>query len=1290
MVGVQKRKIRWTISLLLVMLYFYGMPAQAQYGGGTGEPNDPFLIYTDEQMNAIGTEPNDWDKHFKLMADIDLSGFTGTDFNIIGYFVDCGSADNKPFTGVFNGNGKKITNFSYTCTDVNSIALFSYVEGKNAQIKHLGLIDPNIDAGKGSGVAPLVDYLSEGIISGCYADGGSVSGNQWVGGLVGSCNGIITNCYATCSVSGNEDVGGLVGSNDSTITNCYSVGAVSGWTSVGGLVGDNVSTDNEVGGGIISCYSSGHVSGNVYVGGLVGSNRPLFLEWSGGRIINSYSVGAVTGTKCVGGLVGRNIISGTIISCYSTGSVSGSEWVGGLVGVGSSLRVSNSFWDIETSGLSESNGGGTGKTTAEMQTSATFLNAGWDFVDETENGIEDIWWILEGQDYPRLWWEKYGGGTGKPNDPYLIYTAEQMNAIGAESNDWDKHFKLMADIDLSGYTGTDFSIIGTDYDNPFIGVLDGHGHTISNFSYISTATEYRVYIGLFGYVGTWGKEAVIKDLGLIEPNIDAGKGNYVGSLVGWLSDGTITGCYVEGGIVSGDWRVGGLVGNNRRGRITNCYSTASVTGRENVGGLVGSNGGSITISYSTSPVCGSGWRVGGLVGNGNPDRVANSFWDTQTSGQATSDGGTGLTTADMQTTSTFLESGWDFVDETENGTEDIWWIIEGQDYPRLKKLPEGPRLWPYLAFCPEPQNGAIDVIRSPVLYWAPANPTMQHDIYLGEGKQAVANATTLSLGIYRGRQPGDVTSYDPGILEWGKTYYWRIDEYNTDEAIGKGHVWSFTTANFIVVDDFESYNDLDPDDPKSNRIWNTWIDGYDIPTNGSLVGYFGWWGWNMIVHSGEQSMPFSYDNSVGYSEATANVDNLEIDRDWTIEGVVVLSLWFRGDSDNVAETLYVALNGTAIVTHDNPNAAQIEEWTEWTIDLQAFADKGVNLANVNSITLGSGNRTNPVAGGSGHMWFDDIRLYRPRHFLAFSPDPRHGAADVIQPVILRWYPAEPTLQHDIYFGEDEQVVANATTESPGIYRGRQAVEMTTYDPGILKLAKTYYWRIDEVNEADPDSPWKGNVWSFTTANFLTVDDFESYNDVDPNDPPLFYVPESARILNVWSDGYYDPTNGSLVGYSVTFWWLLGVPAAHSGNQSMPLFYDNSVGYSEVTANVDNLEIDRDWTIEGAGVLSLWFYGDPDNPPEPMYVALANANGPTAVVYHDDTKATQITTWTEWRIDLQAFANQGVNLTNINTVTIGFGDRNNPQPGGWGKMYFDDIRLYRPVPPELEPESAQKK
>jgi hypothetical protein len=277
---------------------------------------------------------------------------------------------------------------------------------------------------------------------------------------------------------------------------------------------------------------------------------------------------------------------------------------------------------------------------------------------------------------------------------------------------------------------------------------------------------------------------------------------------------------------------------------------------------------------------------------------------------------------------------------------------------------------------PNPANGAVDITQTPILTWTPGVYAASHEVYFGNDQEAVRNADTGSPE-YKGTGDLGSESYESEKLEWNTTYYWRIDEANNvnPDSPWTGNVWSFTTANFLIVDDFESYNDLDPEDPESNRIFNVWLDGYDDPTNGSLVGYDNPpFAEQTIVHSGSQSMPLYYDNSVGYSEATLT---LTYPRDWTEKGVTTLTIWFRGDADNAAETLYVALNDNAIVTNDNPDAAQITTWTEWTIDLQAFADQGVNLANVNTIAIGLGNKNNPIAGGSGTIYIDDIRLYPP-------------------------------------------------------------------------------------------------------------------------------------------------------------------------------------------------------------------------------------------------------------------------------------------------------------------------
>jgi hypothetical protein len=657
------------------------LPELPIFLGGNGEPNDPYLIATADELNSIGYNPRLMDAHFKLIDDIDLSGIN---FFIIGKGVFA-------FSGVFDGNGKKILNFSYNSTDRNSIGLFGSVRGV---IKKLGLINPNVNAGTGNYIGSLAGSCST--IFHCYVLGGNVSGGMYVGGLVGggaSYYTTISNCYAEgTSVSGGEYVGGLTGKSYATITNCYSINNVSGDSRVGGLAGMTQ-------GLILNCYSAGIVTGTTNTGGLIGNNRGI---------------------------------------------------------------VRGSYWDIETSGQSSS-AGGTGKTTQEMQRANTFV--GW--------GYDHSWMIDDGADYPKLAWQNmsgetipnpsYGGGSGTEEDPYLIYTAEQFNWISLVPGDWDKIFKMMADIDFNELIGTNYSTIGyysIPHIKPFSGVFDGNGHTISNFSYNS---EYIDCLGLFSIVD--GENAQIKNLGLIAPDINADT-QRTGAIVGWMKRGYIIGCYVIDGNITGDFVVGGFVGSNsgtitdsyalstisgirfvggfsgintgtisncyanssvlcpvvssgwsgfgglvgqndglvtncyvigdvsatrgyiggligrNHNSITNCYAIGNVSGEGDVGGLLGLNSGLITNCYSAGNVTGTN-NIGGLVGNGNPDRVISSFWDIETSGRATSDGGTGKTTAEMQTAGTFLGAGWDFMDETDNGTEDIWWIDEGRGYPHL-------------------------------------------------------------------------------------------------------------------------------------------------------------------------------------------------------------------------------------------------------------------------------------------------------------------------------------------------------------------------------------------------------------------------------------------------------------------------------------------------------------------------------------------------------------------------------------------------------------------------------
>ncbi|MBW8040175.1 MAG: hypothetical protein FVQ85_09275 [Planctomycetes bacterium] len=229
----------------------------------------------------------------------------------------------------------------------------------------------------------------------------------------------------------------------------------------------------------------------------------------------------------------------------------------------------------------------------------------------------------------------YGGGTGTAADPYLIFTASQMNRIGIDYLDWDSHFKLMADIDLGSYTGDSFNIIGGNL-GKFEGVFDGNGKRIYNFTFTSVFPD--IYIkGIFKHLD--GANAEIKDLGLVNPNLNGVTGTEVGVLVGRLSGGcSISGCYVEGGSVSGGLTVGGLVGLVQNGTISNCYATCDVSvNNDYAGGLVGETEryGTISNSYAKGTVSGDS-DVGGFVG-----RNRGTLSDCYATGDVTGEYGVG-------------------------------------------------------------------------------------------------------------------------------------------------------------------------------------------------------------------------------------------------------------------------------------------------------------------------------------------------------------------------------------------------------------------------------------------------------------------------------------------------------------------------------------------------------------------------------------------------------------------------------------------------------------------------
>ncbi len=444
-----------TLCFVILLILSSAVPSLAKYSGGTGEPNNPYLIGTPEDLNSIGLDANDWDKHFKMIADINMADINSNLFNMIGYWQVYDDPCNEPFCGVFDGNGHTISNFTYSLNKAEAIGLFMYVSDPNAKIKNLGLIDPNINVFSGYFVGSLVGVLEDGTITDCNVENGSVSGGYNAGGLfdvgvlVGwNVNGKISDCRAAGIVQGYRQIGGLVGWNENgIISRCYTEVYVDGHFDVGGLVGDNghgeiyesssrgAVNGNGVGGlvgfvgsyygtGVISnchsssdvtggysdtgglvgecyrgvitnCWSSGNVKGNNCVGGLIGSSSGVSDEVV---ISNCYSLGNVTGTgQDIGGLIGTS--DGTITNCYSASSVSGDDYVGGFAGYDISGLYTKCFWDIEINpniiGIGNNiDPNVIGLLTAEMKMRSTFADAGWDMLN--------VWDIGENQTYPFL------------------------------------------------------------------------------------------------------------------------------------------------------------------------------------------------------------------------------------------------------------------------------------------------------------------------------------------------------------------------------------------------------------------------------------------------------------------------------------------------------------------------------------------------------------------------------------------------------------------------------------------------------------------------------------------------------------------------------------------------------------------------------------------------------------------------------------------------------------------------------------------------------------------------
>ncbi|MBL7187739.1 MAG: hypothetical protein ISS70_15560 [Phycisphaerae bacterium] len=713
---------------------------------------------------------------------------------------------------------------------------------------------------------------------------------------------------------------------------------------------------------------------------------------------------------------------------------------------------------------------------------------------------------------------------------------------------------------------------------------------------------------------------------------------------------------------------------------------------------------------------------------------------------------------------------------------------------------------PKTAWHPAPADGALFVDADTDLAWDPGVGAALHYVYFADNFQDVnsAEGSAFVLG----------TTYDPGPLETGKTYYWRVDS-SDGLTTHRGKAWSFTATTPGGGLLGEYFNTMDPiGEPVLTRIDPIIdIDFGNASPEPNVVNA----DWFSVRWRGELQAAFSE----VYTFYTRANDGSRL---WIDEKLIV-DKW--------------AWVNTVVDTRGEPIELVAGKW--YSIRMELFNEDGDSEAHLLWESASQPKAIIPSAAFSPPL-------------RAGGPSPSNGATGVKMMPTLKWSPGIGAASHEVYFGTDADAVSSAVVTSPE-HKSSPAIGSESYDPGKLTWHTTYYWRVDEVNAVSPDSPWTGRVWSFTTGDFLVVDNFEDYTDDDA---------ANEAIWQSWIDGFGTAANGSQVGN--LFPPYAEQTIVHGGRQSMPLSYDNTAGVANSQAEL-TLSYPRDWTEEGVSVLSLWFRGypasvgsftegpvgtytmtaagsniggtadefhfayktltgpgsitarvdsiqnthdqakagvmiretlDPNsahafacitpvdgvgsrgrdttgggsfstfqagitaphwvklerdvagnftvshstngstwqpvelsaptaipmdatvyvglaltsrnaavtceakfsnvaitgnvgaqwtnqdigilgNAAEPLYVAVTDGASASAVVAHDDASAATIDVWTEWVIDLTRFADQDVNLANIDKIAVGLGAQSGlVAPGGSGTLFIDDIRLLRPA------------
>ena len=519
---------------------------------------------------------------------------------------------------------------------------------------------------------------------------------------------------------------------------------------------------------------------------------------------------------------------------------------------------------------------------------------------------------------------------------------------------------------------------------------------------------------------------------------------------------------------------------------------------------------------------------------------------------------------------------------------------------------------PGVADDPIPDNEEIDVPRDVVLGWTPgeyASELRGHSVYLSENYSDVNDGIN---GIVL-----DANTFAPDqLLDFGKTYYWRVDEVNAapDFTVFEGDVWSFTVERFAYP-----------------------ITGITASASGS----FG------------TSVPENTINGSGLSDDLHGVSAADM---W-ISGGVPATIEYAFDRAYKLHELWIWNSNQLIEAFVGFGAKDVvieysKDGENWTVLegvgplVQAPGAEGYahgSTIDFGGVTAQQVRMTvNSVQGIAPQASLSEVRFYFIPTF-ATRPDPDSGATNVAPDVTLSWGgKGREAVRHEIYVGVDPDNLAFAGGAS------ESSLDTLALD---LQLGQSYSWRVDEVNEAADPSTWQGAVWSFTTADTISIDDMESYKDE-----------EFLEIWATWIDGFDDPgNNGAIVGAVPSLGdFSPETTIVSGGDQSLPIHFDNSgAPRSEATHTFDSA---MDWTKHGVQSLSLYFQGASENSGGQLYVKINN----TKIPYDGDAGDLSGATWLLWNIDL---SNAGGDLSNVSSLTVGI-----EGAGAVGVVYIDDIRL----------------